>query len=391
MTRIEDLIEDGWRGEPASVGSRPIGPDRLSVRPWKDCISPEFVQSWRRLAASAATPNPFGEHWFVLPSLEQFDPRGTVHLATLVVDGELAGLMPLYRARDYHGHPLPHIGNWMHPNSFCGEPLIAGDHAKTFWSAVLDWSDRNWRSSLFLHIACLPTDGIAVDTLNRVCKAKRRANRAVHRVSRACLRHGLSPEAHLVSILGKKRRKELSRKRRRLEETGQTIFTRATGEDGLDEWIDQFLQLEDAGWKGQESSSLVSARQTACLFRESLHGAAREQRLERLAFHVDGKPVAMLCNFVTPPLAHSFKTAFDEDLYKLSPGMLLQVENLALLEREEIGMTDSCAAAGHPMIEQIWDDRREIVSVSIPVGGTIRRGVGDILTSIEARRSENNR
>ena len=67
------------------------------------------------------------------------------------------------------------------------------------------------------------------------------------------------------------------------------------------------------------------------------------------------------------------------------------MENLALLEREEIGMTDSCAAAGHPMIEQIWDDRREIVSVSIPVGGTIRRGVGDILTSIEARRSENNR
>ena len=43
------------------------------------------------------------------------------------------------------------------------------------------------------------------------------------------------------------------------------------------------------------------------------------------------------------------------------------------------------------MIEQIWDDRREIVSVSIPVGGAIRLGIGDILTSIEARRSENNR
>ncbi len=388
---MEDLTEERRRDASASVAVRPVHPNGFSVRPWTQAATPEFVESWRRLAGSAATPNPFGEHWLVMPSFEQFDRAGRIHLAMLVVDGVLVAVMPLQRTRDYHGHSLPHIGNWLHPNSFCGEPLIAADHAETFWSALLAWADRNWRPSLFLHIAALPADGAAVAALSRVCEGERRACKVVHRLRRASLRRGKSPEDHLVGILGKKRRKELLRKRRRLEESGSLVFTRTQGSDGLDSWIDQFLALEHAGWKGKEGSSLTSTRQTAAFFRASLQGAAGEGKLERLAFHIDGKPIAMLCNFITPPLAHSFKTAFDEALYKLSPGMLLQVENLALLDRDDIETTDSCAAAGHPMIEQIWDDRREIAAVSIPLGGRIRRGVGTMLTTIEARRWEKTR
>ena len=97
----------------------------------------------------------------------------------------------------------------------------------------------------------------------------------------------------------------------------------------------------------------------------------------------------MLASFVAPPHAFSFKTAYDEELARFSPGVLLQLENLALLEREDIALTDSCAAPDHPMIDHIWRDRREIVKVSIPIGGRIGRWVGTALTSFEARRLEN--
>jgi len=389
VTRIEDLTGNGWRGTSAVAASCPALVDGFRVLPWAECDAPEFVAAWQELACRSRTPNPFNESWFLFPSLRAFDRSARVRLATLVQDGELVGLIPLWRNSDYHGRPLPHLASWTHPNSFCGEPLIAAGCEEAFWSAILDWCDRDRRLSAFLHFTALPLDGAALTALDDICKRDRRPLRIVQRTSRAALHHGLSPEDHLVRTLGKKRRKELSRKRRRLEEMGELVFTRMSETDDLDDWIDQFLTLENAGWKGEAHSSLASSVQTADFFRQSLHGAANAGRLERLAFHLDGKSVAMLCNFITPPLAHSFKTAFDESLSKLSPGMLLQVENLALLERGDIAMTDSCAVAGHPMIEQIWDDRREVVSVSLPIGGGVRRRVGDILTAIEARRLEN--
>jgi hypothetical protein len=41
------------------------------------------------------------------------------------------------------------------------------------------------------------------------------------------------------------------------------------------------------------------------------------------------------------------------------------------------------------MIGQIWPDRREIVKLSIPIGGRLRRGIGRALTALELRRGRN--
>ena len=374
------------------MSARDLGPtplaDGFSVAPWRGMIAPLLAAGWADLARDAATANPFLDHWFLAPSLAQFDPQERVLLATLVQDGRLVALMPLWRNGDYSGHYLPHLANWIHANCFCGEPLVAQGHSEAYWSQLLEWCDRHHRASLFLHLACLPTDGAAFGTLRDLCAQSGRSFAPVKIFERAALRRGISPEEHLAATLEKKRRKELSRKRRRLEEIGQLEFSRRTDAEGLEDWIDGFLALERSGWKGERGSSLASAPQTEALFRQSLHGAAAEGRLERLALHLDGKPIAMLCNFIAPPFSFAFKTAFDEAHRKLSPGMLLQVENLALLRRPDIELSDSCAVPGHPMIEQIWSDRREMAMVSVGIGGRLRRAIGAMLTTIELRREE---
>ena len=53
--------------------------------------------------------------------------------------------------------------------------------------------------------------------------------------------------------------------------------------------------------------------------------------------------------------------------------MLLQLENLALLDRGDIAWCDSCATADHPMIDRIWRDRREMLRISLAIGGRLRR------------------
>ena len=123
------------------------------------------------------------------------------------------------------------------------------------------------------------------------------------------------------------------------------------------------------------------------MFKEVLSGAATRGRLERLTLSLDGEPIAMLVNFITPPGAYSYKTAFDERYARFSPGVLIQRENLALLDRAEITWCDSCAAADHPMIDHIWRERRAVGRLSIAIGGKLRRALFARLVRAELGRS----
>jgi CelD/BcsL family acetyltransferase involved in cellulose biosynthesis len=195
----------------------------------------------------------------------------------------------------------------------------------------------------------------------------------VHREARAMLASELTPESYLETSLSAKKRKELRRQANRLADEGKVTFERAAGADGIDQWCDRFLTLEAAGWKGRAGSALACSAATERMFRESLEGAARRGRLERLTLTLSGRPLAMLATFLTPPGAFSYKTAFDEGYARFSPGVLLQRENLAVLGREDIAWSDSCASADHPMIDHFWRERRHIGRLSIAIGGNLRR------------------
>lgn len=353
--------------------------------PWRDCT--DDIRAWDALATRAAEPNPFFESWYLLPALRAFDPAGQVRILRFEQDGALAGLMPLARQSRYYGWPAPHLGNWLHANCFLGAPLVASGAEGPFWRSLLRWADRHAGPGLFLHLRDLPLQGALFDALKAELAAGGRRAALVHREERALLASDLSPEAYLECAMSGKKRKELRRQFARLSEAGALAVERRDDATDLSGWIDAFLALESAGWKGKEGSALACSPPTADLFRESLAGAAQRGRLERLTMTIDGGPIAMLATFVTPPGAFSFKTAFDETYARFSPGVLLQRENLALLARPDIAWTDSCAAADHPMIDHIWRERRAIGRVSIAVGGALRRTAFACLAKAELARN----
>ncbi|HSJ78540.1 MAG TPA: GNAT family N-acetyltransferase, partial [Erythrobacter sp.] len=203
--------------------------------------------------------------------------------------------------------------------------------------------------------------------------------------SRACLRGDVSAQAYLEASMSAKKRKELRRQHNRLAEEGVLTFERVEGSQGLAAWTEEFLALENAGWKGNEGSALASSPETITMFNQALAGAALAGRLERLALRLDGRAIAMLANFITAPGAYSFKTAYDETYARYSPGMLLQLENLALLERPDVQWADSCAVEGHPMIERLWRGQRRMVSCNIAIGGPLRRALFCLLKAYETR------
>ena len=353
---------------------------RLTVAPWGDFTA---LGDWTALADDAAEPNPFAESWCLVPALERFDPGERVALAALERGGRLAGIAPVVRKRFYDRYPLPHLAAWLHPNAFCGAPLVARGAEHDFWHALLDWADRAAGAALFLHLAHLPEDGPLFAALRDVVAAQGRAAAVVHRAERALLASQLSPEDYFAASLSGKKRKELRRQANRLADEGDVGFERRDDADGLTRWIEAFLALEAAGWKGREGSALACSPATAAYFGAALAGAAAAGKLERLTLSLEGRPIAMLANFIAPPGAFSFKTAYDERLARFSPGVLLQRENLALLARDGIAWTDSCAAEGHPMIEHIWREKRAIVRVSVAIGGRMRRALGRAILRAE--------
>jgi CelD/BcsL family acetyltransferase involved in cellulose biosynthesis len=342
-------------------------------------VPPAWHAPWDRLADRASEPNVFAERWFFEPAARHLSPpAGTRLLAAWSVDeGEttLLGLLPLRIEPRYGRSRIVHVENWRHHHSFLGTPLVRAGRERDFWAAILSELDGASWAKGFLYVTNLVEGGPVHEGLAEAAAGMGRPCDSVYRFERALLESSLSPAAYYEAAVRNKKRKELRRLSNRLSELGALEFsTLGPDEDPLP-WCDAFLLLEASGWKGRGGTALARSPATLAFFREAFRGAHQAGRLDALAMRLGGRPIAMLVNLLAPPGAFSFKIAIDENFAHFSPGVLLQIENLRLLERPGIDWTDSCAVEDHRMINTLWRGRRPIVRVSVPLSGARRRAI----------------
>lgn len=354
-----------------AVPAAPRGPLRVAERP-DGGADPAFLAQWQGLAEDAAEPNSFQEPWFVGAGLRHFAADGDVRLIE-VRDGSLIGTIPLCVHGTYGRLPAANVRNWRHHNDFLGTPLVRRGFERAFWQALLEHLDKADWAPGFLHVNGLLEGGPVHDGLVEAAAALGRPAPIVKRRTRAALATTLPPAEYLEATVRKKKRKELKRLANRLAEAGTVTSRSWSPQDDLAVWCDDFLALESRGWKGLAGSALASSPATEAFFREALAGAAAAGRLEIRRIDLDGRAIAMLINFLAPPGSFSFKIAYDEAHARFSPGVLLQLDNLGILERGDIEWMDSCAAENHPMIDSLWAERRTIVRLSVPLAGARRR------------------
>ncbi|MBX3561939.1 MAG: GNAT family N-acetyltransferase [Sphingomonas sp.] len=353
----------------ASVARFTPVPDSAELRAFvHDGIDPRLARDWAALAGQASEPNGFAEHWFVAASLATLRGGRDVRIVEVRRGGAMIGVMPIAIEHRYGRLRVRFLQNWCHHHSFLGTPLIRAGEETAFWTALLDLLDSaDWVPG-FLHLRGLVEDG----PVHRGLIAARPGAATVHREARALLCSELSPAAYYEQAVRQKKRKEHRRLRARLAEQG-ALRAHILGDGrALHAWADAFLALERAGWKGRAGSALACAVDTEGFFRDALAGAWEAGRLQFLRLDLEGRPIAMLVNFLCAPGGFSFKTAFDEAYAHFSPGVLLQIENLGNLGRPDIAWMDSCAAENHPMIEGLWRERRVLARVTVPLKGTRR-------------------
>jgi CelD/BcsL family acetyltransferase involved in cellulose biosynthesis len=342
-----------------------------------DAVPDALLLEWRALAEQASEPNAFAEGWFLAPAFAALRNGRSIRLIEVRdARGNLAGVMPVTLYSHYGRMPVRHVSNWTHFQCFMGSPLVRRGDEGAFWLAVLALLDTSdWACGL-LSVSALLEGGPIHQGLKAAAAGLGRPCPTVHRYERAALASDMEPEAYLAAMVRPKKRKELRRLANRLSDMGVVSFSTLERGDQIEGWCNEFLALEAAGWKGKDGAAFANLEETTAFFRAVVTGAFEAGRLDFQRLDLDGRAIAMLVNFRTPPGSWSFKIAYDEELARFSPGVLIELQNLPrVLNDPEIEWMDSCAIQDHPMINSLWGQRRAIVQVSVPLSGVGRRAI----------------
>jgi CelD/BcsL family acetyltransferase involved in cellulose biosynthesis len=342
--------------------------------PLMSAVPAELAAEWRELAACASESNAFGEAWFVDAALRHLRGSDHVRLATVRDNaGLLVGVMPLTIVPQHGRLPVSHVGNWVHLQCYCGVPLVRSGDETAFWTALLDYLDASDWASGFLALRLVYADGPVMRGLRQAARQSRRMFDVVQQYDRATLASEADAETYLETTVRPKKRKELRRQAKRLAELGAVTFEQLPPGGPIDEWCDQYLALEAAGWKGKGGTALGGDDDLATFFRESMASAHALGRLDFLRLSLDGRPIAMLVNLRAAPTVWSYKITYDEELSRYSPGVLIELEAMPLLLSDpEIVWADSCAKPDHPMINSLWGERQSVVHVMVSLRGALR-------------------
>ncbi len=349
-----------------------------------DSLPSVLKSAWAELASDAAEPSCFLEPWFALTALARLRGVDDVRVLSIWAGNCLLGVIPLRVAQRYGRIPMRHTVNWQSVQSFYGAPLIRAGWGDAFWDATLATLDEARWAPSFLSVSGLAEGGAALQELCAAASRQARPCPIVHRQERALLSSTLDAEAYLDQAVRGKKRKELRRLRNRLTELGEVQVRTLAAHEPIAPWLADFLALEAAGWKGSDGAAFANTPASAAFFDTMMHGAHAAGVLDFQRLDLDGRAIAMLINFVRPPGSFSFKIAYDEQLARFSPGVLIELENLkAVLANPALEWMDSCAAANHPMINSLWMERRSIVQVTIPLRGARRRTLFTLCRSLE--------
>src|SRR3954468_22010810 len=303
-----------------------------------------LIPEWEELAANAVEPNPFHEHWILRPALECFAGDDVAVLAVRR-EGCLCALLPVQSVSRYKKLPLRALVSWRHKHSMLCTPLVRADGV----GPLLDVASR-FGSLLELHF--VPRE----QSFEQVLKERTTATSGAY--ERALFVRGEDADAYVKSALSRHLRQEVRRRERRLAELGKLNHRVMRSGEDAEPWIDEFLRLEAAGWKGREGSALARSEPNRRFALAVRRGPAERARLHMVGLDLDGRPLARCVSLLAGEGAFAFKTAYDEAFSRYSPGVIAEVDRIrAMHDWPGVRWMDSYTAPENDVLNAVWKDR----------------------------------
>lgn len=308
---------------------------------------------WSDLAEAALDPNVFAGPEMMAAAPGRIEPDDWIQVA---VPRPGAGLDATVAIRITRALPVvgPRLADafWSHYGP-SGLPLLrAGvdDAADRLLAAVAEHE-----TVLRLHYAAL--DSRTAEALRAA--ASRRGGGAfvadIH--ERAALSVTDGRDAALGPGLLGRRKRELDRQLRKLAGAGRLSLETLT-DDRAVAGLDDFIALENQGWKGRVRSSLAADQRRVDFARALVASLAAAGRVRVDTLTLEDEPIGVLVTLFSGDTGFLWKIAYDERFAFGSPGVqLVRRATDAFLADPAIRLVDSLAVADHALMDRAWAGR----------------------------------
>ena len=353
---------------------------KISVQVLKDAGElRRLVPEWEALAAEAAEPNPFYEHWMLLPALAAYGTPEGFRAVAVSVDGRLSALFPLLLQPRWRKIPVRALLSWRHRNMLVGTPLLRAKTAAPCLLALL-------QSGL---APVVEFDWSAADGAFYAALADAAGEAGLHWIvsdayARAILMRDSDPRSRFNSNM----KNNVRRWQARLAAHGKLSAVRLGPQGDVAAWLEDFLRLEASGWKGRAGSALACREDDRRFVREVFPEAFRRGRLVIAGLDLDGRPLARHTMLLGGEGAFTFKIAYDEAYASASPGILAEVEHVRqFLEFPGPRWIDSNTSRENTSYGRVWKDRRVVQRVAVGATGVGKLAVAALPLLRLAKRS----
>ena len=325
---------------------------------------------WHALAARALAPNVFYEPAFALAAAAAFGQDvGAGLVWSRAAPARLLGFFPARVARRRYGIGLPILIGWTHPYAPLGAPLVDRDAGAAVIAAWLDHVADDAALPSLLLLPYLPSEGPLAQAFDAVIAKRGGMSRAFANHRRALLAPSEAHARYLDDAIGGKKRKELRRQRHRLAETGAVSSDTVREPSAVAQALGDFLALEAAGWKGRAGTAAGADVEIRAFMEAAVTQLARDGQARIARLRVGDRPVAAIVTLMSGASAWCWKIAYDEAFARFSPGVQLLLDvTQALIDDPGIDRADSCATAGHPMIDHVWRERLALDDRLVRIG-----------------------
>lgn len=399
---IEEDVADGppliMAGAPESAnGGSPLPESRLTTGNRKFAVYPpgagfDIFDDLDPVTNYTVEPNIFFSPRFCVPAMPRLDDRQVFLMVLQDRDGHAANtrfLMPYTVEKPGFRIGPDLIRAWSSPFGPYGVPLVERRES----ARIID----DLMQTLAMPAIPLPkmlalpdvfADGPVVSLFRSVALSNGLPIATTRPIGRPVLDATGDADAYAREAVSGHHRRNMGRLWRKLDAQGGLTYDIARNREAVRVAMEEFLLLENAGWKGRQRTSLASDRYRAAFAREAVNGLAERDRCRIHQLSLGGRAIASLIVFVDAGRAWTWKTAFDETLAGYSPGtLLMQRATEALIDDPNIVSADSCAPEDHPVMSRLWRERRDLLTLVIGLERGRDREVRQAAAQIELYKS----
>ncbi len=162
--------------------------------------------------------------------------------------------------------------------------------------------------------------------------------------------------------LSKHALKDYQRHIRGLQAAGNFDWKLLRGAEPLGQSIDEFIRLENMGWKREQGTSLYSNPRHLRFFQEMAKGFNQAGQIFFTEVHLNETRISSTANLISGKAGFGFKMGWDPQYAKYSPG-IVNVIRMMESGRDVLGDLEYIDSSTTPesYVSKIWPERRSLV------------------------------